>query len=61
MQFRWSSAVQTVCPFCKSILVRNDLVLENLGKVAEIMSHYDVVNVAVGALTPEPEKKRRKK
>jgi hypothetical protein len=36
-------------------------VAQNLGKVAKIMSHYDVVNVAVGALTPEPEKKRRKK
>ena len=23
--FRWSSAVQTVCPFCHSILVRDDL------------------------------------
>jgi len=36
-------------------------VAQNLGKVAQIMSHYDLVNVAVGALTPEPEKKRRKK
>jgi hypothetical protein len=34
--FRWSSAVQTVCPFCHSILVRNDLILENVGKVADL-------------------------
>ena len=36
MQFRWSSAAQTVCPFCHSILVRNDLVLENVGTVADL-------------------------
>ncbi len=36
VQFRWSSAAQTVCPFCHSILVRNDLVLENVGKVADL-------------------------
>ncbi len=36
VQFRWSSAVQTVCPFCKSILVRDDLKLENVGKVADL-------------------------
>jgi len=34
--FRWSSAVQTVCPFCHSILVRDDLVLKNVGKVADL-------------------------
>jgi Domain of unknown function (DUF4178) len=36
VQFRWSSAVQTVCPFCHSILVRNDLILENVGKVGDL-------------------------
>jgi hypothetical protein len=34
--FLWSSAVQTVCTFCRSILVRNDLILENVGKVADL-------------------------
>jgi len=34
--FRWSSAVQTVCPFCHSILVRVDLTLQNVGKVADL-------------------------
>jgi hypothetical protein len=34
--FRWSSAVQTVCPFCHSILVRTDLTLQNVGKVADL-------------------------
>ena len=36
IQFRWSSAVQTICPFCKSILVRDDLTLENVGTVADL-------------------------
>jgi predicted RNA-binding Zn-ribbon protein involved in translation (DUF1610 family) len=34
--FRWSSAVQTVCPFCHSILIRDDLTLRNVGKVADL-------------------------
>jgi hypothetical protein len=36
-------------------------VAQKLRKVAKIMSHYDVVNVAVDALTPEPKGKHRKK
>jgi hypothetical protein len=36
IQFRWSSAVQTACPFCKSILVRTDLELKNVGEVADL-------------------------
>ncbi len=36
VQFRWSSAVQTACPFCKSIIIRRDLVLTNVGTVADL-------------------------
>src|SRR5258708_29648102 len=36
VQFRWSSAVQTVCTFCHSILVRDDLNLKNVGRVADL-------------------------
>lgn len=36
VQFRWSSAVQTICPFCRSILVRTDVDLKTVGKVAEL-------------------------
>ncbi len=36
IQFRWSSAVQTVCTFCHSILVRTDLDLTAVGKVADL-------------------------
>lgn len=34
--FRWSSAVQTTCPFCRSILVRRDVDLEKVGEVADL-------------------------
>lgn len=34
--FRWSSAIQTVCPFCHSILVRTDVTIQNVGKVADL-------------------------
>ena len=36
VQFRWSSAVQTTCPFCRSILVRIDIELKNVGQVADL-------------------------
>ncbi|HYM78468.1 MAG TPA: DUF4178 domain-containing protein [Candidatus Dormibacteraeota bacterium] len=34
--FRWSSSVQTVCQYCKSILVRTDLDLKKVGQVADL-------------------------
>jgi hypothetical protein len=34
--FRWSSAVQTTCEYCKSILVRHDLNLAKVGEVADL-------------------------
>ncbi|MGB0033905.1 MAG: DUF4178 domain-containing protein [Candidatus Acidiferrales bacterium] len=34
--FRWSSSVQTVCEFCKSILIRTDLDLKKVGQVADL-------------------------
>jgi hypothetical protein len=36
IQFRWSNAVQTVCEYCRSVLVRHDLDLERVGQVASI-------------------------
>lgn len=36
IQFRWSSAVQTACPFCKSIIIRTDLELKKVGEVADL-------------------------
>jgi len=34
--FRWSSAVQTTCEFCHSILVRTDVDLKKVGEVADL-------------------------
>ena len=36
IEFRWSSAVQTVCPYCKAVLVRRDLDLEKVGVVSDL-------------------------
>ena len=34
--FQWSSSVQTVCTYCKSILVRADVDLKKVGQVADL-------------------------
>jgi len=34
--FQWSSSVQTVCEYCKSILVRSDVDLTKVGQVADL-------------------------
>ena len=34
--FRWPSSVQTVCEYCKSILVRTDIDLKKVGQVADL-------------------------
>ena len=36
VRFRWSSAVQTTCEYCRSILVRRDVNLERVGAVADL-------------------------
>lgn len=36
VEFQFSSAVQTVCPYCKSILVRTDVDLQKVGEVADL-------------------------
>ncbi len=36
VQFRWSSAIQTVCPYCRSILVRTDVDLAKVGEAADL-------------------------
>ena len=34
--FQWSSSVQTVCEYCKSVLVRTDVDLAKIGQVADL-------------------------
>ena len=36
IKFLWSSAIQTTCPYCRSILLRRDVDLEKVGVVADL-------------------------
>ena len=36
VEFRWSGAVQTTCPYCRSILVRRHLNFERVGAVGDL-------------------------
>lgn len=36
VRFRWSSAVQTTCDACRSVVVRHDVDLETVGEVADL-------------------------
>ncbi|MGA2326041.1 MAG: DUF4178 domain-containing protein [Bryobacteraceae bacterium] len=46
IRFRWSSAVQTVCEFCRSILVRRDVNLEKVGTVADLPEDSSPIQIA---------------
>ena len=43
--FRWSSSVQTVCEFCKSILVRTDVDLKKVGQVADLPPNSSPIQI----------------
>lgn len=36
IRFRWSSAVQTTCEACRSVVVRHDVDLETIGEVSDL-------------------------
>ena len=36
VRFRWSSAVQTTCESCRSVIVRHDVDLETIGEIADL-------------------------
>jgi len=36
VRFQWSGSVQTVCEHCRSVIVRTDLDLRNVGRVADL-------------------------
>jgi hypothetical protein len=46
IQFRFSSAVQTVCEFCHSILVRRDVDLSKVGEVADLPPDSSPIQIA---------------
>jgi hypothetical protein len=43
--FLWSSSVQTVCEYCKSILVRTDIDLKKVGQVADLPPNSSPVQI----------------
>jgi Domain of unknown function (DUF4178) len=43
--FKWSSSVQTVCDYCKSVLLRTDVDLQVLGKVADLPPDISPIQV----------------
>lgn len=44
--FRWSSAVQTTCEYCRSVLVRHDVDLRRVGQVADLP--IDISPIQIG-------------
>ncbi len=46
VQLRWANAVQTTCPFCKSILVRHDVNLEKVGTVGDLPADASPIQIA---------------
>jgi len=43
--FRWSGSVQTVCEYCKSILLRTDVDLEKVGQVADLPANSSPIQI----------------
>ena len=46
VKFLWSSAVQTTCEYCRSILVRRDVDLEKVGVVADLPPDSSPLQIA---------------
>ena len=43
--FLWSSSVQTVCQYCKSILIRTDVNLQKVGQVADLPPNSSPIQI----------------
>ena len=46
IKFLWSSAVQTTCEYCHSILVRRDVDLERVGEIADLPPDSSPIQIA---------------
>jgi hypothetical protein len=46
LDFKWSSSVQTVCAYCKSIIIRTDVDLQKVGTVADLPSDSSPIQIA---------------
>lgn len=42
---RWSASVQTVCEYCKSVLVRTDVDLKKVGQVADLPANSSPIQI----------------
>ncbi len=55
VKFLWSSAVQTTCEFCHSILLRRDVDLEKVGEVADRPPDSSPIQIATeGSYSGKP-------
>ena len=45
IEFLWSAAVQTTCPYCRSILVRHDVALDRVGRVGDLPATASPVQI----------------
>jgi len=48
--FRWSSSVQTVCQYSKSILVRTDIDLKKVGQVADLPPNSSPIQIGTESI-----------
>jgi hypothetical protein len=48
--FRWSGSVQTVCDFCRSILIRTDLDLQKVGQVADLPLNSSPIQIGTDGI-----------
>lgn len=46
LDFIWPSSVQTVCTFCKSIIIRTDVDLQKVGTVADLPADSSPIQIA---------------
>jgi len=46
LDFKWPSSVQTVCTYCKSIVVRTDVDLEKVGVVSDLPPDSSPIQIA---------------
>ena len=48
--FRWSSAIQTICLHCHSVVVRRDVNLEALGRVSDLPADSSPIQIGTEGL-----------
>ena len=46
LAYRWSSSVQTVCEYCRSIVVRTDVDVKKVGLVADLPDNASPIQLS---------------